>query len=206
MSPSEEPTTNANANANANATLRVVENATNILIMSDAGKLIFSRYGDETNLCTICGLIQTLRATTLNDPNLGYGDIQCINTSSSKIVFMAVGAITLVAISYKHNGPNGHNGGQQCDTEDYLHRQLECVYSTIIFTLTDEVQYMLQNDPNLDISYLLGSTNYKLKRLIDEMTLAEHSSKSCCWIGGVDVISPIPVEVSVRISSVLDAP
>ena len=158
-------------------------NATNYLILTDAGKLIFSKYGDEARLSTICGLIQTLRATTLNDSSLGYGDIQCINTSSSKLVFMPVGVILLVAISTKDRDGT-------CDTEDYLHRQLECIYSAIIFTLTDEIQFTQQ-----DICHLLGSTTDKLRQLMDEMSLAEHSSRSCRWMGGVDMINPIPPEV-----------
>ncbi len=159
-------------------------NSTNFLILTDAAKLIFSRFGDETSLSTICGLIQTLRATTLNESSLAYGDIQCINTSSSKLVFMSVGVILLVAIS-----PKDCDG--RCDTVDYLRRQLECLYTTMIFTLTDEIQFTQQ-----DIYDLLGSTTDTLRRLIDEMSLSEHSSMSCRWLGGVDVMNPIPPEVS----------
>jgi len=163
----------------------------NYLVLSDAGKLIFSHYGDDVSLCTICGLIQTLRATTLNSESLSFGDIQCINTDSSLLVFMSVGPITLVALSFKDS--EGF-----CDTVDYLRLKLECIYSAIIFTLTDEVQYMLLNDPQLDISYLLGSTNTKIRNLLDEMDLEQDFSvcrTRCCWLGGVDIVSPIPVEV-----------
>ena len=170
----------------------VSPNPTNYLVMSCDGKLIFSKYGDEASLSTICGLFYTLRAATLDEASLGYGDIQCINTSSSLIVFMTVGAIILLAISYK-------DSEGLCDTVDYLHRQLECIYSAIIFTLKDEVQY----NPQMDISYELGSTNQELRLIIDEMSLSDHSSRSCCWLGGVDIVTPIPVEIRNFTSKVL---
>lgn len=164
---------------------------TNYLVLSDAGKLIFSQYGDDTSLCTICGLIQTVRVTSLNDASLSFGDLQCIHTDSSMLVFMSVGSIILVAISFKDD--DGFS-----DTVDYFRLKLECIYSAIIFTLTDEVQYMLLNDPQLDISYLLGSTTSKIRNLLDDMDLGDDSStgrRSCCWLGGVDIISPMPAEV-----------
>jgi Trafficking protein Mon1. len=166
--------------------------STNYLIYTDAGKLLFFRYGDEAGLATISGLFQTLSAV-INDENLG--EVHCINTVTSNIVFMSVGAITLVAIAYK-------DCDGQCDTVDNLRLQLECLYSGIIFTMTDVIQYMvLRNDPQFDLIFLLGSANQTLKCIMNDMNCFESQSsrKSCCWIGGgggVDIISPIPTEVS----------
>lgn len=164
---------------------------TNYLIYTDAGKLIFSRYGDEAGLATICGIFQTLCAV-INDDNLG--EVHCINTFTSKLVFMSVGSITLVAIAYK-------DSDGQCDTIDHLRLQLECLYSAIIFTLSDAIQYMLQSDPQLDLMFLLGSSHEKLNLIMDDLNCFEQSQstrrKSCCWVGGgVDIIGPIPTEVS----------
>ena len=166
---------------------------TNYLVMSDAGKIIFANYGNDASLCAISGLIQTLRATTLGDPQLGHSDLQCIDTDSSLIVFHSIGAVTLVAIAYKDRDGI-------CETIDYLMVQLEVIYSAIVFDLTDDFQYRLQQQPHLDISYLLGSTIDKLSSMTSEMNL---NAKKCCWMGGVDVISPIPSEVRRYTSKVL---
>jgi len=42
-----------------------------------------------------------------------------------------------------------------------------------------------------------------LRQLMDEMSLAEHSSRSCRWMGGVDMINPIPPEIRNYTSKVL---
>eukprot|EP00554_Chaetoceros_debilis_P010241 CAMPEP_0194106654 /NCGR_PEP_ID=MMETSP0150-20130528/6625_1 /TAXON_ID=122233 /ORGANISM="Chaetoceros debilis, Strain MM31A-1" /LENGTH=423 /DNA_ID=CAMNT_0038794847 /DNA_START=245 /DNA_END=1513 /DNA_ORIENTATION=- len=260
----------------------------NVIIMTDAGKLIFSRYDDptkEASLCTICGLIQTLRVATMNDPMLEHGDIQFINTSTSKIGFMHVGSLTLMIISYKESyrkeeeinivlteesdcdddddntDTDTDKGGEEeiqtndngnlrhyqqchqptpttspqdpdpceqyCHTEDYLKLQLEILYSAITFTLNDSILRMLEHDPYLDISYLLGSTTGNLRKLMDELspplesesqytginenasasndsgTITSTSSKLCWLLGGVSILSPIPIEVRNTTSKVL---
>ena len=43
----------------------------NVVVLSSAGKPIFSRWGDEEKLTAACGLIQAIRAGILDDPSLG---------------------------------------------------------------------------------------------------------------------------------------
>ena len=42
-----------------------------------------------------------MRATTINDESLNYGELQYINANNSQIVFLTVGCITMVAIAQK---------------------------------------------------------------------------------------------------------
>ncbi len=147
-------------------------------------------------------------------------------------------------ITTLYNTDPGSRSSFSCHTEDFLRLQLEILYSAIIFTLTDSVLYMLDDDPNLDVAYMLGSTSTTLRRLVDEMAMDHgdifthgiktnfecahdendwennvddsslssspvsdrsegldfHSeNRSSCWLGGVDVISPIPLEVRERV-------
>jgi len=168
---------------------------TNVIVFSESGKVIFHRYGDEANISSVCAVLQTLRASTRIDERLGFGDIQRISTLTSKIVFMNVGHLTFVAISYKSSD------GEDCiDTDDYLRLQLEYVYSGILFTLTEEVQHMAQND--LDIALMLGSCSKKLRYVLDEMELP-WTIDTPWFIGGVNILSPIPGRIRDHSSKIL---
>ncbi len=129
----------------------------------------------------------------MNDQALNFGEIQFINTNNHKIVFMAVGCITLVAIAKESERKDGGDDGGCCYSEAFLRLQLEYLYSGIVFTLTDSVQYMLQENPTLDVRVMLGSTEGVLRGVLDDMNFG--GSQSCMFLGGVDVFGPIPSEV-----------
>jgi hypothetical protein len=170
---------------------------TNIIVLSESGKVIFHRYGDEANINSVSGILQTLRASTRHDERLGFGDIRRISTRTSKILFKNVGNIVLVAIAYRDSA----NGGEDTiETNDYLQLQLEYVYSGILFLLTEEVQYMAQND--LDITFMLGSCSGKLRTLLDEMELP-WTTGTPYFLGGVNILSPIPGRIRDHSSKIL---
>eukprot|EP00551_Chaetoceros_affinis_P010213 CAMPEP_0203679224 /NCGR_PEP_ID=MMETSP0090-20130426/34891_1 /ASSEMBLY_ACC=CAM_ASM_001088 /TAXON_ID=426623 /ORGANISM="Chaetoceros affinis, Strain CCMP159" /LENGTH=77 /DNA_ID=CAMNT_0050546787 /DNA_START=12 /DNA_END=242 /DNA_ORIENTATION=- len=67
-----------------------------VFVMTDCGKLIFNRFdtnnaNEEEDLCSMCGFIQAIRATTVNDESLNFGEIQYIKANTFKVVFMTVG-------------------------------------------------------------------------------------------------------------------
>lgn len=158
---------------------------TNILVISDSGKLIFSRYGEEGSQ-VIAALFQTLRISTLHDERLGYGDVEHISTCSSEIIFRNFGHLTVVAIAYR-----GVNGEYDIETSEYLQLQMEFVYTGILFMLTDHVQYMAKHD--FDVRQMLGSSGEMLRKLLNDMELPE--TMTPCYLGGIRVLSPIPSTV-----------
>mmetsp|Transcript_24063 Transcript_24063/g.27464 ORF Transcript_24063/g.27464 Transcript_24063/m.27464 type:complete len:564 (-) Transcript_24063:28-1719(-) len=176
----------------------------NVIVMTDAGKIIFHRYDNnednEENLVCMCSFIQAMRATALHDPSLGNGDIQYINRTKSKIVFVSVGCITLVAIAKKVK-----------DVEDmyfdfyneaYLRLLLEYMYSIIVFALTDSVQYMLNENPRLDLRELLGSSTNVMKSVLNDMTIDNYAQNER-MLSSVSVFGPVPFEVRDFTSKIL---
>ena len=100
---------------------------------------------------------------------------------------MTVGCITMVAIAKKSTNDIDFY------TEAFLRLQLEYMYSGIIFTLTDSVQYMLGDNPTLDVREMLGSTGNVLRGVLDDINF--DGDQSCMFLGGVDVLGPVPSEV-----------
>ena len=130
-----------------------------------------------------------MRATTINDESLNYGELQYINANNSQIVFLTVGCITMVAIAQKEIGTN-----EDTHMESVLRIQLEYVYTGIIFTLTDAVQYMLNDNPYLDVREMLGSTDHVLRRVLNSINMID--DQPFMFLGGVHVFGPVPSDVS----------
>ncbi len=87
---------------------------------------------------------------------------------------------------------NNHNAYDYY-SEAILKLLLEHLYSGIIYTLTDSVQFMLEQNPNLDVREILGSSVNVLRNVLNDMSF--HGDQSCIFLGGVDVFGPIPSEV-----------
>lgn len=126
--------------------------------MSDAGKPIFARFGNEAEISRLCGLLRTILAGC---EDVGLGSIRGVRMANMRMVFMSVASITLVAISKA-----GRNG--TTPTEAYLRLQLEYVYGLIMATLTDQIQKTLVQDPSYDLRILLGASEAVLRSVLDE--------------------------------------
>ena len=112
---------------------------------------------------------------------------------------MTVGCITMVAIAQKSQRSQRNTRIMNLDdyTESFLRLQLEYVYSGIIFTLTDSVQYMLGDNPSLDVREMLGSTENVLRGILDAANFdLDSSDELCMFLGGVQMFGPVPCEVS----------
>mmetsp|Transcript_49136 Transcript_49136/g.59278 ORF Transcript_49136/g.59278 Transcript_49136/m.59278 type:complete len:602 (-) Transcript_49136:248-2053(-) len=168
----------------------------NIIVISGAGKPIYSRYGDENDLAQTCALVQVLLATTASlddddDENNEKEEIKFIRAGDMKIAFLTIGdsAMTLLAVSYTGD-----------ETEAFLHMQLEYVYAQILFTLTDQVQNILETNPNFDLRDLLGATDTVMEGILDEI-----SSIPTFITSGVETTCPIPIEIRENVSRILHA-
>ena len=168
----------------------------NVIVLSSAGKPIFSRWGDEEKLAAACGLIQAIRASILDDPSLG-GDIQSLQAGGTKMVFHTVGHLTLLAIA------EGGTGSGECETEAYLRMQLEYVYGQIIFTLTDTIQNVFTQRHNYDLRSMLGATETVMRGILDQASPLGNGGAFLC--AGVESVWPIPHEIRDHASQVLSS-
>ena len=147
-----------------------LQSPTQIIIMSEAGKPIFSSSGDAESLAKACGMLQAIR-TSVMDPKANLGDIQTLKTNLRTIVFMSVGSLTLVAISSTRT-PEAH-----------LKLQLEYLYSHIIFTMTNRIQDVFAQCPGYQLD--IGDSAF-------QSILCDISTKSQpnYLTGGAKIIGP----------------
>ena len=149
-------------------------NDPNIIVLSNAGKPIYTRYNnneeDDVKITIACGCIQALIATTAfidNNNNIDGGGggsnndsdgcISSINANNLKIVFLIIDSTILVAISDSDNNKKNET------SVIYLKLQLEYTCLQIIFTLTKQVlQNIYKNNPSFDLRRLLGNNNDKI--------------------------------------------
>ncbi|VDL91039.1 unnamed protein product [Schistocephalus solidus] len=74
-----------------------------VFVLSDAGKPIYSRYGDETKLAHLMGVMQALVSVASQDGD----ELRTIITEERKIVFRTCGHLILVAVG-PQIAPTGH--------------------------------------------------------------------------------------------------
>lgn len=142
----------------------------NVIVMSESGKPIFSRFGSQGKIARICGLVQALRTAIHGSKStLGLGEIQSIRSNKLCIVFMTVESITLVSIS-ERTKPNGGNKNENTDvmeTEAYGRLQLEYVYAHIILMLTNNVQSIYIQNPAFDLRSMMNSSDNLIRGILD---------------------------------------
>lgn len=141
----------------------------NVIVMSEAGKPIFARYGSEGEVARQCGLIQALRtAVNVNNSTLGLGEIQSIHSKNLCIVFMTVGSITLVN-TLERTKPNSEDEEKGViDTEAFGRLQLEYIYANLIFMLTSNIQNAFVQNPGFDLRSMINSNENLLRGILDE--------------------------------------
>lgn len=123
-------------------------------ILSDSGRPIFTRYGNENDLNTMMGFFlaivsfvqngnDTIRyVRTLSISMLTF--IRTVIAGNLKLVFVVKGCLYLVAVS------------RTTEPASELAIQLEYIYAQIIFILTESVQDYLQKKKTFDLRNLLG--------------------------------------------------
>jgi len=111
-----------------------------IFILSDSGKPIFSKHGDEQELVTTFGLLQAINSIVKDS-----GDtLRCINAGKRRIVYVVRESLIFVNIS------------STGEPEVVLCKQLEFAYSQILFILTSAVHNVLKVNASKDLRDLLG--------------------------------------------------
>ncbi|ORX60902.1 DUF254-domain-containing protein [Piromyces finnis] len=127
-----------------------VKHKKHFFILSSAGKPIYTRYGDESKLSSLMGVIQAIISYYSTDND----EISCINTSTHKIVFLLRNPLYLVCVS------------QTNESEEHLRLQLLYLYNQILFSLTSvQLTKIFQDRVNFDLRNLLSGTEIYMDEL-----------------------------------------
>mmetsp|Transcript_31582 Transcript_31582/g.76275 ORF Transcript_31582/g.76275 Transcript_31582/m.76275 type:complete len:538 (-) Transcript_31582:3198-4811(-) len=158
----------------------------NIIVMTEAGKPIFSTNDSEEEVGRQAALFQAIRtAVDGNDDALGLGELKSIHSGSFMIVFMEAGAITLVSMIEK-----GDKEGI-VETEAFARIQLEHVYAQLIFSMTDHAQKILAQNPGFDLGTMVTITEKKLLNAILSKC-GPDGNVGQFLTGSVETVFPIP--------------
>jgi len=197
-------------------------NNVNVIVMSEAGKPIFSRFGSQGQIARICGLIQAVRtaiqggSSNHNNNNksaiVGLGEIQSIQSHKLCIVFMTVGSITLVSIAKRatssaarsRSGGNEDNTIDVLETETYSRLRLEYIYAHLIFMLTTNVQTIFIQNPAFDLRSMIQSSEKLLRGLLDE-SCPEGKNAGPYLVAGVQSCFPLSYKIRHQASKVLQS-
>ena len=105
-------------------------------VFTSAGKPVWTRYGDETDLTTFIG---SVTAILYNFQQYYRGEqdyLRFIKTQDVKIVFLCTQALYYVCVSRKQ------------ESVEAIYQQLDMLHSKVISTLTNNITTMLMNRPN----------------------------------------------------------
>ncbi|KAF8863457.1 DUF254-domain-containing protein [Acephala macrosclerotiorum] len=131
------------------------------LILSSAGKPIYSRHGDQNLINGYIGIIQTIVSffQGAKDPLMGF------TAGSTRFVVSTDGPLYFVAIS------------KLGESDAQLRSQLEALYTQILSTLTlPTLTHFFTNRPNTDLRRPLEGTETLLSSLADTFTKGSPSA------------------------------
>lgn len=118
-----------------------------LFILSENGKPVFSRYGDEDHFVTLMGVMQTLVSfSELTESN----QLNYIKAGRARIAFLHKEPLIFVLISHTNEHPI-------C-----LNQQLSYVYHQIISTLTlSRIKQKFTIQPNFDLRRWISNAEKK---------------------------------------------
>ncbi len=124
-----------------------------LFVLSAAGKPIWSRYADESNLATLTATLQAIVDSVADNDDDAIHHARAHNLT---IVFLVRGSLTFVAVS-------------SCgDAVHYLEQQLSLLHAHILSILTAQVDEVLRKSPSFDMRNLLGGTDRTFRTLVHQ--------------------------------------
>ncbi|KAJ2729236.1 Vacuolar fusion protein mon1 [Coemansia erecta] len=124
------------------------------LVLSSAGKPIYTRYGNESQLSTLMSAVQAIISSfsDMSDP------VRSMNVGPHTIVFFTSGPLYLLAVSDRN------------DPEELLRNELQLVHSQIVSILTSaQLTKIFEQRSNFDLRQLLGGTEGIIDQLVDRL-------------------------------------
>ncbi|XP_073496478.1 vacuolar fusion protein MON1 homolog B-like isoform X2 [Phyllobates terribilis] len=123
-----------------------------VFVLSEAGKPIYSRYGNEEALSSTMGVMMALVSFVQS----GNNSIRSIHSDKQKVVFLQQGPLVLVSVS------------RAPQSEEQLRKELQYVYYQIISMLTQaSVARIFERKKNYDLRRLLTGSEKILDSLLD---------------------------------------
>ncbi|XP_029466625.1 vacuolar fusion protein MON1 homolog B-like [Rhinatrema bivittatum] len=123
-----------------------------VFVLSEAGKPIYSRYGNEEALSSTMGVMMAL----VSFVQTGNNCIRSIYSADQKVVFLQQGPLVLVSVS------------RTLQSEQQLRRELMYVYYQIISMLTQaSISRIFERKKNYDLRRLLAGSEKILDSLLD---------------------------------------
>ena len=126
------------------------------LIMTDGGKPVYSRYGDEVENNSIFATISAMitKFTIFNNTDNYKEEINVIANNKNKIVFVKKGQLIFIALSKKVN-----------DSVSLLYSQLEYMYNQLMSILTVSFYEKLEDNPSKCLT-AMGGTEHLFEQII----------------------------------------
>lgn len=152
-------------------TIRWRSKLKHFMILSSAGKPIWSRHGDNQLISNSVGVIQTIISFYQGDEDT----LQGFTAGDTRFAVLSKGHLHLVAISRIE------------ENDSQLRTQLEALYMQILSTLTlPSMQKMFINRPSTDLRRPLEGTTTLLSALADTFTRGSPSTLlsalECLWL------------------------
>ncbi|ELT95737.1 hypothetical protein CAPTEDRAFT_164017 [Capitella teleta] len=146
-----------------------------VFILSQSGKPIYSRHGDEDRLVTLMGVMQAL-VSVIGD---GQDLLRCITAGSHKMVFLIRENLVLVAAA------------RSIESMPQLLLQLTYVYNQVLSVLTlSQLSRIFKQRRNYDLRRLLTGAEKFFDNLLNTM-----DRDPCFFLGAVRCL---PLESSMR--------
>ncbi|KAI3991528.1 hypothetical protein MKX01_017147 [Papaver californicum] len=119
-------------------------------VLSNSGKPIYSRYGDEHKLAGFSATLQAIISFVEN----GGDSVKFVRAGKHQVVFLVKGPIYLVCI------------GCTEEPQEALMAQLELIYGQMLLILTKSVNRCFERNSKFDMTPLLGGTDCVFSSLI----------------------------------------
>ncbi|KAI3878134.1 hypothetical protein MKW92_032927 [Papaver armeniacum] len=119
-------------------------------VLSNSGKPIYSRYGDEHKLAGFSATLQAIISFVEN----GGDSVKFVRAGKHQVVFLVKGPIYLVCISCTE------------EPQESLMGQLELIYGQMLLILTKSVNRCFEKNSKFDMTPLLGGTDCVFSSLI----------------------------------------
>ncbi|XP_053159088.1 vacuolar fusion protein MON1 homolog B-like isoform X1 [Hemicordylus capensis] len=153
-----------------------------VFVLSEAGKPIYSRYGNEEALSSTMGVMMALVSFIQSGDN----SIRSIYSDDRKLIFVQQGPLVLVSVS------------RTLQSEQQLRQELLYVYYQIISMLTQaSINRIFEKKKNYDLRRLLTGSEKILDRLLN---LVE--SDPCFLLGAVRCL-PLPASLRDSLGTLL---
>ena len=131
------------------------------LILSAAGKPIWSRHGDDGLISSYIGVLNTIISSYEDTKD----HLRSFTAGETKFILLFKGPVQLVAISRLH------------ESDSHLHAQLEALYMQVVSTLTmPSMERMFSSRPSTDLRRALQGTEKLLSALADGFTRGSPST------------------------------